>query len=62
MSRISPSTEDVQELYDAWADEDVYPHFEKSDYRQIFSVSPLLNSGPQRILDVGCGEGFVAAF
>ncbi|MCB0405754.1 MAG: class I SAM-dependent methyltransferase [Bdellovibrionales bacterium] len=62
MSKISPSTEDVQQLYDAWADENVYPHFIPSDYREIFSVSPLLSTGPQRILDVGCGEGFVAAF
>ncbi|MEZ4751338.1 MAG: class I SAM-dependent methyltransferase [Bdellovibrionota bacterium] len=62
MSRTSPSTEDVQQLYDAWADENVYPHFKESDYREIFSVSPLLNAGPQRVLDVGCGEGFVASF
>lgn len=56
-----PVTEQVEALFDRWTKFNTYPHFKKHEYHEVFHSCPALFEGPKRVLDVGCGVGYVAA-
>jgi len=43
------------------AKDDGYPRYTLEECRNILSTCPLLRSGKRRVLDVGCGDGYISA-
>lgn len=61
-SPITVSSETLAQFFGDWVQDQTYPKLKPEDYIAMLSSCPKLWRGGQRVLDVGCGVGFVAQF
>ena len=58
---MSKPQKDIAGFFDQWTEVGLYSHFLPEEYDLILGHSKLLQTPGKRVMDLGCGTGFLAS-